>query len=225
MCFWGKFKKNARERFYGGEWLAALLTSLWVSVVIFILIVRWRELFELKLNELGDLFAGVFGPAAFVWLILGYRQQGMELKNSSEALKHQVTELQRSFQLQSEIAWKNDRALDPILSLEYIGYGLGGGGSSFFSIVNTGVRCGSTKIKVSGREVSEEWPEVGFKNLLENQRYQFFLGEALLRNLPAFVTVEFYRSNGSRGMVTYGLSDSGGGMLSVMQMPDISVPG
>lgn len=224
MSICKKVKKIAQERRFDGEWFTGMLTSLWVSVVLVILIVRWQELFELKLNELGDLLAGVFGPAAFVWLILGYRQQGMELKNSSEALKHQVIELQRSFQLQREIAWKNDRALDPILTLEYLGSNWEDSDMTFFSIVNTGARCGSTRIKVSGREVSEQWPAADLTHLLENQIYQFRLGGALLRSLPVFVTVEFYRLNGSRGVVTFGLNDGGGGMLSIMQMPDISVP-
>ncbi len=225
MSVFNKIKKFFQKRRLDGEWFAGLLTSLWVSVVLLILIMRWQELFELKLNELGDLLAGVFGPAAFMWLILGYRQQGMELKNSSEALKHQVTELQKSFQLQREIAWKNDRALDPILTLEYLGSNWDESDLTFFSIENTGARCGSTWIKVSGREVSEQWPAAHITHLLENQVYQFSLGGALLRNLPVFVTVEFYRLNGSRGLITFNLIDSGGGMLHAMQMPDISVPG
>lgn len=225
MCLSEKSRKYFRERLCSGEWLAALLTLLWVILVIFILVVRWRELLELKLNELGDLLAGVFGPAAFLWLILGYRQQGLELKNSSEALKHQVIELQRSFHLQKEVAWKNDRALDPILSMEYLGSNWDNSGLSFLSIINTGVRCESTRIKVVGREVSEEWPAADIPRLLEGNVYHFCLGGALLMNLPVFVNVEFYRLNGSRGVVTFCLNDSGDGMILIRQMPDMSVPG
>lgn len=47
----------------------------------------------MPLNELGDFFAGVFSPLAFLFLYLGYKQQGKELKQNTEALKLQAQEL------------------------------------------------------------------------------------------------------------------------------------
>jgi len=35
-----------------------------------------------NLNEIGDFLAGLFGPVAFGWLIIGYLMQNIELKNS-----------------------------------------------------------------------------------------------------------------------------------------------
>lgn len=49
-----------------------------------------------ELNAIGDFLAGVFGPIAFMWLVLGYIQQGRELKISSKALKKQAKELKFS---------------------------------------------------------------------------------------------------------------------------------
>ncbi|OEY95338.1 hypothetical protein BJD20_14705 [Acinetobacter proteolyticus] len=47
----------------------------------------------LKLNEKGDLLAGIFSPLAFLWLVYGYLQQGQELKLNTQALTMQANEL------------------------------------------------------------------------------------------------------------------------------------
>jgi len=57
---------------------------------------RVDEIRSLPLNELGDFLAGVFGPLAVLWLVLGYYQQGRELKISSQALVAQCVELSNS---------------------------------------------------------------------------------------------------------------------------------
>ncbi|MCP4744888.1 MAG: hypothetical protein GY874_01930 [Desulfobacteraceae bacterium] len=62
-----------------------------------------NELLTLKLNEVGDFLAGVFGPLTIFWLILGFFQQGIELKQSTEALKMQAKELNNSVQQQKDI--------------------------------------------------------------------------------------------------------------------------
>jgi hypothetical protein len=64
---------------------------------------KFQELQELKLNELGDFLAGVFGPIAFLWLVLGFLQQGRELKLSSDALQLQAEELRNSVEQQKEL--------------------------------------------------------------------------------------------------------------------------
>jgi hypothetical protein len=58
----------------------------------------------LKLNELGDFLAGSFGPIAFLWLVLGFLQQGRELKLSTDALHLQAQELKHSVEQQSIMA-------------------------------------------------------------------------------------------------------------------------
>jgi len=50
----------------------------------------------LKLNELGDFLAGVFAPLALLWLVIGYFQQGDELRQNSEALLLQAKELNQA---------------------------------------------------------------------------------------------------------------------------------
>ncbi|KRC36362.1 hypothetical protein ASE28_02225 [Acidovorax sp. Root219] len=58
---------------------------------------------DVKLNELGDFLAGAFGPLAIWWLVLGYFQQGRELKINSDALLLQLQELENSVQQQGRL--------------------------------------------------------------------------------------------------------------------------
>jgi hypothetical protein len=50
----------------------------------------------LTLNELGDFTAGAFSPLAFLWLVVGYLQQGEELRQNTAALELQAAELKAS---------------------------------------------------------------------------------------------------------------------------------
>lgn len=80
-----------------------ITTIIYTGIVICF---RWDSLPTLKtigLNEFGDFFAGVFGPVAIFWLILGFHQQGKELKQSTEALRLQATELNNSVAQQKEL--------------------------------------------------------------------------------------------------------------------------
>lgn len=72
---------------------------------------KFDDLIKLELNGIGDLAAGVFGPVAFLWLILGYLQQGKELKASTEALKLQAEELNNAVTQQSLMAALQERSL------------------------------------------------------------------------------------------------------------------
>ncbi|BBU44954.1 hypothetical protein PPTS312_28690 [Pseudomonas putida] len=65
---------------------------------------RIGTLGDMPLNEVGDFLAGAFGPVAFLWLVLGFLQQGDELRLSTKALEDQAGELKRSVQHQSTMA-------------------------------------------------------------------------------------------------------------------------
>ena len=65
------------------------VTAVWLTFTAFMFLTREHR----KLNEWGDFFAGFFAPMAFFWLVLGYMQQGEELKHSTEALRPQAEEL------------------------------------------------------------------------------------------------------------------------------------
>ena len=55
-----------------------------------------------SLNELGDFLAGIVAPIAFLWLILGYVQQGKQLEQNTKALEQQERALQLQIQEMKE---------------------------------------------------------------------------------------------------------------------------
>jgi len=56
-----------------------------------------------QLSDWGGFFGGFFAPVAFLWLVLGYVQQGEELRHSAEALRLQAEELRSSVEQQSQL--------------------------------------------------------------------------------------------------------------------------
>lgn len=79
------------------ERAAVAMTIIWVVGALVFLTVRSGEVAAMSPNEWGDFFAGVFSPIALLWLVLGYFQQG-------EELRLQVEELRRSVEQQKELA-------------------------------------------------------------------------------------------------------------------------
>jgi len=86
-----------------GQWgliaSIAYLVTLCVVALLF-----WPEFKEMAPNAWGDFLAGTLGPLALFWLVLGFFQQGQELKNSVEALKLQTEELRNSVEQQSSLS-------------------------------------------------------------------------------------------------------------------------
>ena len=87
-----------------------------VTVVYFGLVTyfRWVDILcvgNLSLNELGDFLGGVFGPLATFWLILGFLQQGQELKQNTQALKLQADEIWNSVEQQERLAKASEEQL------------------------------------------------------------------------------------------------------------------
>ncbi|HYD78555.1 MAG TPA: hypothetical protein VEC06_02005 [Paucimonas sp.] len=80
--------------------LGIVLTVLWLTLAAYLAFTQNRPS---ELNAWGDFFAGFFAPLAFLWLVLGYLQQGEELRHSTEALKLQAEELRASVVQQSEL--------------------------------------------------------------------------------------------------------------------------
>jgi hypothetical protein len=65
---------------------------------------RIGTLVNMPLNEVGDFLAGAFGPVAFLWLVMGFLQQGDELRMSTKAIEDQAGELRKSVEHQSTLA-------------------------------------------------------------------------------------------------------------------------
>jgi hypothetical protein len=84
-------------------WLGAAFSVLYIGLLIALLIWRSADVAKLDLNALGDFVAGAVGPMAFLWLVLGYLQQGDELQQNTEALRMQAQELEKSVEHQEQL--------------------------------------------------------------------------------------------------------------------------
>lgn len=86
-------------------------TGIWILVWVLFLCFDWQSAKEMTFNEWGDYFAGISAPLAFLWLVIGYFQQGEELSQNTKALeqqekalKLQVDELKQSVEQQNKSA-------------------------------------------------------------------------------------------------------------------------
>jgi hypothetical protein len=92
------------------------LTLVWL-IGFGLLTLLWEP--PTKGNEWGDWAAGMFAPVAFFWLVLGYYQQGEELRENVKALKlqeaqlkQQASELNESVKQQSALVAATTRQAD-----------------------------------------------------------------------------------------------------------------
>lgn len=84
-------------------WLGVGVTTVYLVGLCSYAYIARLKMTSLPPNEVGDFLAGAFSPLAFLWLVLGYFQQGEELKNSADALWLQGEELQNSVTQQREL--------------------------------------------------------------------------------------------------------------------------
>jgi hypothetical protein len=61
------------------------------------------EMLAMSPDRFATFLSGVFAPLAFLWLVLGFRQQGDELQNSARALWLQGEELRNSVEQQRQL--------------------------------------------------------------------------------------------------------------------------
>lgn len=97
-------------------WLA---TIVWIVLWGFLLYSDWCSATKMTFNEWGDFFAGASAPLAFLWLVIGYFQQGEELGQNTKALEQQeralqlqVDELKQSVEQQKEMVKVTQQDLD-----------------------------------------------------------------------------------------------------------------
>lgn len=89
-----------------------VVTVCWIAAAgCLMLFVSSRDA-ALKPNEWGDMFAGLFAPVAFLWLVLGFLQQGKELRLSTHALKLQAQELRNAVEHQHELAVASQKSVE-----------------------------------------------------------------------------------------------------------------
>lgn len=91
--------------------IGVVVTAAYLVAITTIMIFRSEEFLSLRLNEVGDFLAGLLSPLAIFWIVLGFFQQGRELRNSVEALKLQSEELKNSVEQQSKLAQVSEEQL------------------------------------------------------------------------------------------------------------------
>ena len=72
----------------------------WIALVAFLLFRDPIGVGKMTPNDWGSFLSGTFAPLGFLWLVLGYLQQGEELKLSTQALRLQAEELKNSVEQQ-----------------------------------------------------------------------------------------------------------------------------
>ena len=80
-----------------------VVSVVWLMGILAYVVLRWDSMAGLEPNALGDFLAGAFAPLAFLWLVLGFSQQGVELRNNGKALLLQGNELRSSVEQQRQL--------------------------------------------------------------------------------------------------------------------------
>ncbi|WP_256647511.1 hypothetical protein [Stenotrophomonas maltophilia] len=91
--------------------VGSIATAIWLLLIAAYVWAKWSCFLTMEPNSLGDFVAGAFGPLALFWLVCGYFQQGLELRQNTEALKLQVEELRNSVTHQAQMAEASQQQL------------------------------------------------------------------------------------------------------------------
>jgi hypothetical protein len=148
-------------------WVGICLTTLYVSGAFVVMGTRFTELVGLPLNELGDFFAGAFGPPAFLWLVVGQIQQGKDIARNAESY---------------------ERSLEPSLTLRYSRTEeTDTGPADFFVVSNFGAYCSKVSVRVSGGSLKDVTTYIS--PLANGSEQEFGVGQHLPRD--GFYKVRF----------------------------------
>jgi hypothetical protein len=192
---------NEQANWWGSHsfvWWAGYLTAIYVGLVVMVMASRFDELLTLPLNSLGDFSAGAFGPIAFLWLVLGYKLQGEELKASSAALEAQVAELQKSMELQRLNAEKQDLMVDPVFFINVSDRRYGRGQwMERLVLINKGDTCRDVYIEVVLSDLSHTTVFHGYAHVLTKDMQHVFEFGQVYKDMIAIV-VSYVRLNGSK---------------------------
>lgn len=146
-----------------------IATVVWLGGIAVYSAAVFENLLELRPDEAATYFAGIFAPLAFLWLVLGFFQQGEELRNSAQALWLQGEELRNSVEQQRQLVEVERSAIEsqqraieaqeralvnrsqPRLLIRRNGDSPGPEQSKrsyYYTIVNTGPHC--TELEITG---------------------------------------------------------------------------
>jgi len=146
--------------------IGVAVTLLYTLVIAILIAPKINSLPTMALNEIGDFLAGIFGPLGLLWLILGYMQQGEELRLSTRALLLQAEELKNSVEQQRELVEVSrqqvesereslnyerqlrEESAQPIISIKDGGGLFRGDGECSYNVLVTNFGYAATKLTV-----------------------------------------------------------------------------
>ncbi|MCW8278957.1 hypothetical protein IMF27_28415 [Pseudomonas sp. PCH199] len=192
-------------------WIGSVITAIYLVGFTWFVFGRLPELQTMALNNFGDFLAGAFGPIAFFWLILGFMQQGTELRLSSEALRMQAVELKASVQQQTalveaqKISLENhERSLEPLLEVTYKGPGnLYGLEVDWFHVVNRGAYCRNVTAQFFG--AGQEMHGIVVNPLAKDIPQEFRNTLGLPVNQEYKLSISYEKVNGRQGAQHFAL--------------------
>jgi hypothetical protein len=77
-------------------WIGAAATTAWLLLALYVAFFAQTRIWEFKSDEIGTFLSGWLAPVGFLWLVLGFIQQGFELRQNAAALRLQASELKQS---------------------------------------------------------------------------------------------------------------------------------
>lgn len=83
--------------------VGSILTTAYIAAFAIYVVAQRQAFIDMSSAEFGTFLAGIFAPLAFLWLVIGFFQQGEELRHSADALWLQGEELRNSVEQQRQL--------------------------------------------------------------------------------------------------------------------------
>ena len=196
------------------------ITVVYVGVVLLAVYLGRKEAASLPLNAWGDFIAGTTAPLVLIWIVIGYLQQGEELRLNTEALRAQQEQLRQQVAETAILAANSERQALAAEQMTAAAHGEAeaqrlrdlaesqpilkpAGGNQSGATYNTKVRnVGATITDVSASaEDSDVHFDIGPKHVLEGGGQGTITYQAT--RFPFYFTVRYKDKRGRDGVQRY----------------------
>ncbi len=151
-----------------------ILSGLYISALAIYAAFVWQAMLKMTPDQTATFLSGMFAPLAFLWLVLGFKQQGDELQNSARALWLQGEELRNSVEQQRQLVnvardqlsadyskalaaeEEAERASQPFLTASVGGAYMGEECKFNFYIINAGPSCTDARLYLNGQAFASQ---------------------------------------------------------------------